>query len=291
MWRRARSAASTACSQAGGAAGGSQSQGPTRRTFCGQSQRGYSNGSPVRYSTSGAARNRSAARLSAGTPTRARSSLTRGRRIRSSEPNTIGPSAASRSRPARPRAGRNPGPNGGASRRHRERISNSTYATMAGVPPAAPVAFACSRRSGRCARRLSPSREGCRENRSTNRRVNWSWANSARHRAGLRFRWDEPVSSRQFRRLRPTVACTTDFYSFSRQPRVEAQARRLRHQAAQAQTEHRGTLDSSTRLALTRVSQPSLSVLRDPCPLTAPAPRAMLRSVLSRPRGVCRCGG
>ena len=194
--------------------------------------------------------------------------------------------------PSRPPTGRTePGPK-------RRRVTTapgadieSTYATMAGVPPAAPVAFACSRRSGRCARRLSPSREGCRENRSTNRRVNWSWANSARHRAGLRFRWDEPVSSRQFRRLRPTVACTTDFYSFSRQPRVEAQARRLRHQAAQAQTEHRGTLDSSTRLALTRVSQPSLSVLRDPCPLTAPAPRAMLRSVLSRPRGVCRCGG
>ena len=40
-WRRSPS------SQAGGAAGGSQSPGPTRRTLAGQSLRGYSNGSAV----------------------------------------------------------------------------------------------------------------------------------------------------------------------------------------------------------------------------------------------------
>src|SRR4051812_42961854 len=35
-------------SQAGGSAGGSQSPGPTRRTWAGQSLRGYSNGSAVK---------------------------------------------------------------------------------------------------------------------------------------------------------------------------------------------------------------------------------------------------
>jgi hypothetical protein len=38
----------SASSQAGGSAGGSQSQGPTMRRFSGQSERGYSNGSAVR---------------------------------------------------------------------------------------------------------------------------------------------------------------------------------------------------------------------------------------------------
>ena len=108
--------ASTASSQAGGAAGGSQSQGPTRRTFSGQSERTYSNGSAVRYSSSGAARNRSAARLSGGTPTRARNSLTRGPRCARASQTESG---QARRRAAVPRgraADASPGPNGGASR-------------------------------------------------------------------------------------------------------------------------------------------------------------------------------
>jgi hypothetical protein len=48
-------------SHGGGSAGGSRSQGPTRRMFGGQSERWYSNGSAVRYNTSGGAVNIAAA--------------------------------------------------------------------------------------------------------------------------------------------------------------------------------------------------------------------------------------
>ena len=47
---------STSSSQAGRSAGGSQSPGPTSLTLAGQSERGYSNGSAVKASTSEAAR-------------------------------------------------------------------------------------------------------------------------------------------------------------------------------------------------------------------------------------------
>src|SRR5215203_7181060 len=103
-------------SQPGGSAGGSQSQGPTSRTFPGQSERGYSNGSAVMYRRSGGAENASTMSSSGGRPSRSRLPFTHGATVRSSAPTVTGRSNASRARPTGLLAGRRPSPKGGASR-------------------------------------------------------------------------------------------------------------------------------------------------------------------------------
>jgi hypothetical protein len=102
--------------------------------------------------------------------------------MRSSEPNTIGPSAASRSRPAGPRAGRNPGPNGGVSRDgngsgygHQEAQALPQASATASAPQALTSTSSTSGRASSIARRRSPA--SCSARRQNTRMARF-WAPS-----------------------------------------------------------------------------------------------------------------
>ncbi len=120
-WRSVEQVTSTSgsdrSSSHGGAGwGGDQLTAPTRRTFAGQSLRGYSKPSAVSDSSSGGRASRSSKCPSAGRPCSARRRLIAGIAVRSQLAPTMGRTIASRSAPTGPLIGRRPSPNGGASR-------------------------------------------------------------------------------------------------------------------------------------------------------------------------------
>jgi len=68
-------------------------------------------------------------------------------------------------------------------------------------------------------------RGGCRTNRSVKWCINQPWDNNGRHHSGSRFLWDETPDCWPILHAYPTVACTTSFELFTRQPPSEAGVR------------------------------------------------------------------
>ena len=136
---------SMSASHSGVGAGGSKSHGPINSTEAPQSGCGYSNGSPVATSISGARLSNSSALRTALAPAVSRTMFTGFSIALFSAPVRMGRSASSRSRPSRPGRGRIPGPNGGTPRDRRNGVkgqNDSQGTEPASAAAAAPQQFA-----------------------------------------------------------------------------------------------------------------------------------------------------